>query len=107
MIWGIAVTVVVVGLAMLALHWLPWQLLLGHDLPKPGAYVLGTLGMALPLSGLFAAWGLWWAVLALWAVVAGAGVAVLGAYVVDAWLEHRRARREAEEREQAVLREVV
>ena len=106
MSWDIAIAVVVAALAMLSLHWLPWRMLLGRDLPRPAAYILGTLGMAMPLTGLFAAWGAWWAMLALWAVVAGSGLAVLGAYLFDAWLHHRQAHKESEEREEALLREV-
>lgn len=106
MIWHILVTVVVAVLAQLALHWLPWRLLLGRDLPRPAAYIVGTLAMALPLSGLFAAWGQWWSLWALWAVVAGSGLAVLGAKLFDAWLHERQVRKETSEREQAILREV-
>lgn len=106
MIWQIGVTVIVAALALLALHWLPWRKLLGRKLPRPAAYILGTLAMALPLTGLYTAWGLVWPVVAQWAVVAGSGVAVLGAYLFDAWLHQRQARKEAEEREKAMLREV-
>lgn len=101
--WHIVVACVVAGLGQLALHWLPWRLLCGRVLPRPAAYVLGTLGIALPLSGLLAGWGEWWALLALWAVVVAAGLAVLLAYLLDAWLDHRQARHEAEEREKALM----
>lgn len=104
---GIGVAVLVAGLGELVLHWLPWRLLLGGELPRPPAYVLGTLAIALPLTGLFFAWGLWAAAVALWSVVIGAGVAVLGAYLLDGWLENRLGRAEAEVRERAVLDVVV
>ena len=103
---GILVAALIAGLAELALHWLPWRLLLGRELPRVAAYVLGTLAIVLPLSGLFAMWGNWLQAAALWAVVVSAGLAVLGGYLFDGWLEHRQGQREAEERERAVLREV-
>lgn len=105
MICGIAIAVVVAALALLALHWLPWISLLGRELPRPAAYIVGVLSMAMPLTGLFAAWSEWWAMLALWAVVVGSGLTVMGAYLFDAWLHHRQARKEAEEREQVLLKE--
>ena len=106
MIWGIGIAVIVSSLAQLALHWLPWQLLLGRDLPRPAAYMLGTSGIALPLTGLFWAWGFPGPILALWAVVVGSGLAVLAGYLLDAWLHDRQARHECEEREMALLQEV-
>lgn len=106
MLLDIAITALVAALALLALHWLPWPLLLGHELPRPAAYVLGTLAMILPLTGLFAVWGLPNTILALWAVVSFSGTAVLGAIMFDAWLHNRQVRKEAEEREKVLLKEI-
>ncbi len=103
----IGVAVIMAALAELALHWLPWHLLLGRELPRPAAYTLGTLGIALPLTGLFVTWKLGEAVMALWAVVIGAGLAVVGAYLFDAWLHARQASKECAEREQALLEEIA
>ena len=106
MIIEICIAAVIAGLALLALHWLPWGLWLGRELPRPAAYIVGTLAMVLPLTGLFAGWSEWMAVLALWSVVVVSGMAVLLAYLFDAWLHNRQAREETEERERAMVREI-
>lgn len=105
-VFEICVAVLVAMLALLALHWLPWRLLLGRELPRPAAYIVGTLAMVLPLTVLFAIWQEWLAVAALWAVVVGSGAAVLGAYLLDGWLHERQARAETAEREGALVKEV-
>ena len=107
MMFQICVASVIAVLAQLALHWLPWKMLLGRELPRPAAYALGTLAISLPLTGLFLAWGIVEAVLALWSVVIGSGAAVAGAYLLDAWLHARQAHKECIEREQALIDHVV
>jgi hypothetical protein len=81
---SILVTALVAALLELVMHWFPWRLMLRRDLHRTAAYVLGTLGIAVPLTALFAYWGQWVELLALWAVVVAAGVSVLVAYAFDA-----------------------
>jgi len=88
--WGqIGIVAIIAALALAAEHYFPWRLALGRDLPRPGAYVLGVLAMAIPLSGLYVAWGFeppaWQLahLAALWAVVGAGGLTVLAAYGLD------------------------
>lgn len=71
-------------------HWFPWQALLRRELPRVAAYILGTLAMACPLTGLF--W--YWAhhsrpdwpyahLAALWVVIVAGGISVMSAYGID------------------------
>jgi len=97
----IAIAVLVGVLILLVEHYLPWSKLVGRELPRPAAYILGVLAMIVPLSALYIWWHYrsvvlgwrpiewYWAVVAMWAVVIGCGLAVLGAYALDSWLEYR------------------
>ena len=85
----IALACLIAALLLFVEHWFPWRLVIGHELPRPAAYVLGVLALMLPFSGLLVHWGAWQALIALWAVVASGGAAVLGAYALD-WLLHLR-----------------
>lgn len=99
----IGLACLIAALLLFVEHWFPWQLVIGRELPRPAAYILGVLAMVLPLSGLF----IYWLstppelplayLIALWAVVASGGLAVLGAYALDGLLRLRiRAREQAE-----------
>jgi len=92
---AVAITV----LALLAQHYAPWQRWLGVKLPRLAAYTLGTLALAVPLGWLFIEWQAWESLKALALVVITGGATVAGAYLFDAFWEHRLAQREAEERE--------
>ncbi len=99
----IAMIAAAAAFAQLAMHWMPWKLLLGRELPRPAAYILGTLGIVGPLTIMLLSWSLSWVVGAVWAAVIASGLAVIAAYLLDAWLHDRQARRECEEREKAML----
>lgn len=86
----------------LLLHYLPWRLWIGIDLPRLVAYVLGLLGMMVPLS-------LWLMdhdeivmLKTLWLVVLSAGGAVFMAYGVDRVMQIERENAEAKRREQVM-----
>jgi hypothetical protein len=86
----ILLTCVVAELLLFVEHWFPWRLMLGRDLPRLAAYVLGVLAMMGPLTGLFAHWGEMEAVIGMWAVVASGGLAVVMAHGAD-WVMGRLA----------------
>ena len=79
-------------------HWFPWRMVLARDLPRIPAYILGVLGVALPLSGLYWCWGAWMELVALWVVIIAAGLSVMGAYAIDWTLDRVRQSYEHEER---------
>jgi hypothetical protein len=85
----------IAALIELVLHWFPWRMAIGRDLPRPVAYVLGVLGFALPLTCL---WWMWWVlVIELWIVIAAAGIAVMVAYALDKLIHTMRRGHEAVE----------
>jgi phosphate/sulfate permease len=94
---AIFLAALVAALIQMTLHWFPWRMVLGKDLPRISAYVLGVLGFALPLSVLLWHWQSWLELLAVWAVVAASGVAVASAYGTDWMLDRVRRSYEHEE----------
>ncbi len=76
------------------------------SLGRVARYVLGVLGMCLPLGVFYLALGDVQAALALGAVVAASGMSVFGWYALGDYIETRRALRDAGERE-AQLSEAV
>lgn len=90
MIGQIATTALIAALLLWVEHWLPWRVILGHDLGRVSAYVLGVLAMVLPLSGLYWQWTscppgwIYAHLLALWVVIVAGGAAVISAYLFDA-----------------------
>lgn len=111
----ISLAAVVAALTQCVSHWFPWRLVLRRELPKIAAYVLGMLGILLPVTGLFWHWDANVValprhahLLGLWVSVVASGSAVVFAYGVD-WLVDVLARlRESSEREavaMSVLRE--
>ncbi len=92
---GVVIAAGGAALALLTLHWFPWELLLRRPLPRLAAYTLGTLALALPLTGLFLSWDEARAALALWIVIGVGGASVAGAWKLDRLME-RRLRREEE-----------
>lgn len=109
-----------VGLAVLAAvllllveHWFPWGMMMGRELPRLWAYVLGVLAMFLPLTGLLWAWDVrgvvirgWMVIAAMWLVVISSGLAVALAWGIDDWLD-LRLDREVAEGEREVIGEVL
>lgn len=83
-------------LLLLVEHWGPWQDLTQKRFHNLVNYILGVLALIIPLSILMMRWGLWSAIGAIWAVVIGGGLAVMGAYWVDGWIATRRALKAAQ-----------
>jgi CHASE2 domain-containing sensor protein len=67
--------------ALIALHYFPWP----KRLTRPIAYLIGTGAILGCYSGvcIFLQW--WSPLIAVWAISAGAGVAVLACYAYDAY----------------------
>lgn len=90
-------TALIPGLAMLAAHWFPWRVVLGRDLGRIECYIWGTgwiigiAGAAMRLSQRLDA-PLTPDQSARMAEVAAtsAGIATVGAYLIDFWGTHRR-----------------
>jgi hypothetical protein len=68
--------------------------------------VLGVLGLATPLSVLFYKWQSWNELLALWLVIGFGGGTLLLAFIAESWHEERTARKQAEQREQAMMQSI-
>jgi hypothetical protein len=94
-------TALVSALIQAVLHWFPWRMVLARDLPRIPAYILGVLGVALPLSGLYWYWCDVSALVSLWVVIAASGSSVIGAYAIDWTLDRVRQSYEHEERNEA------
>ena len=98
MVWlEILLTALIAVLLELVMHWFPWRMILRRDLTRPAAYVLGVFGIAGPVSVLWALWGMINVVISLWAVIVATGLAVVGAYDIDALLNRLMRGSEAEE----------
>jgi hypothetical protein len=106
MVTGIVVASVIAFLAILGEHWAPWGEILGHELPRGAAYVMGTAAILLPLTGMVLLvpevdrTGM---VVALWSVTAAAGAGTGFGYLVDHWSQ-MRTRLKVSEREAEQLR---
>lgn len=100
----IQISMVLAGLAtafvLLAEHWFPWRALLGHELPRAAAYILGTATLFGGITG--------WTIITEpagdailvgdWVIVVTGGVFVLAAYAIDAWALSRANYLELERR---------
>lgn len=97
---GIVLVVVITVLVLWVEHWGPWERLLRRRLHNLVNYVLGVLALDIPLTGLFAVWGAWNELIALWLVTIFGGLAVMLAYAIDGWndtgLKGEIAKREAQ-----------
>jgi len=100
---GIALSALVSALVQTVSHWFPWRLVLGRELPRVWAYIVGVLGFLLPVTVLFWRWdaaGLmeaWAHLVALWACVLASGLAVVLAYAIDSVANRVRLSHELEE----------
>jgi hypothetical protein len=103
---AVLVAALISALLAVVLHYFPWRTLTGRCLPRLWAYALGVVSFASPLSVLLALWGDWLAAIALWSVIASAGLAVISVTVLDALAGSRLDARQALEREQQ-LRKMV
>jgi len=87
MIYIVLISLAITG--QLAAHYFPWKRLLHKDLPRPAAYIIGVAIMLTP----YAVWLLTAKEMAsfigLVAAVLSSGLAVLAAYLFDAWLMSR------------------
>lgn len=72
------------------LHYIPWRKWLGQDLPRLVAYVLGMLGMMVPLSLWLMDHGHIEIMQTVWMVVASAGMTVFALYGLDRYLDLER-----------------
>lgn len=97
----IALAAIVAALAVVLEHyWVP------SEAGRVKRYVLGVLSIHLPVSALLAAWGLWWALVGLWAITGAAGLGTVLCYGVDHWKDIL-ARLRVSEREGHILRSEV
>lgn len=69
-------------------------------------YVLGVLGLILPLTWLLIEWQSWQELLALWVMVVSGGIAVLLAFGIEEIVAARRRDQQTVEREKALLESV-
>jgi hypothetical protein len=99
----IAITVVLAALILMVEHYLPWEQALQMKAHLIVKYVIGTMGLIIPLTVLYLCWGREREALALWLVTAGGGLAVMAAHWLDHWLSIR-SRMHAAEREAQLLR---
>lgn len=100
---SIALAAVVSALIQLVSHWFPWRLVLGRNLPRVAAYVVGVLGFLLPVTGLYWYWdahqvmAAWLHLVALWACVSASGLAVVLGYAIDCIANRVRLAQELQE----------
>lgn len=106
---GLIVMTVLVMLAEVLLHYLPWSRLIGHKVPPPPwSYVAGLVpilaaysvwmllvGVVLEVTGAveYALVGTVMMVLAIWTLVAAAGLSVILSYALDLALGRRMEQR--------------
>ncbi len=91
--------IVIVALVELGLHYFPWRMLIGRELPRLAAYTLGLLGMMVPFSVWLTDHHEAEIVHTLWVVIISAGMTVFALYGLDHYLDVWNRAREAEERE--------
>lgn len=101
--WELGIAALIAALVQCVLHWFPWRLASGQDLPRTRAYALGVLGIVLPYSGLLLLWigeqscGVLPALIGIWVIVAASGGAVNLAYWLDQTFNQVRLADELEE----------
>jgi len=94
--------IVIVMVTELGLHYFPWRMLLGKELPRLAAYTLGLLGMMVPLSAWLMDRNEIEILQTIWMVVCAAGMTVFALYGLDHYLELQRRDIEAGLREQVM-----
>lgn len=102
----IAIAALVAALILLVEHYLPLTTWFGRQLHATTNYILGMLGILLPLTGLLIIWQLWMAIAAVWIITIVGGLVVIGAYALDAWQAMRRRIQTAELEAQLLRPEV-
>lgn len=91
--------VVIVALVELGLHYFPWRMLIGKELPRLAAYTLGMLGMMVPFSVWLMDRNEMEIVQTLWIMIVAAGLMVFGLYGLDHYLDVSHRAHDAEELE--------
>lgn len=99
----IGVAMAVAGLILAAEHYIPWEEAIRVKVHVTARYVMGLMGLLVPLTVLFAVWGSWGECLAMWLVAVFGGLTVMGAHAFDHWLR-LRIRLHAAEMENNLLR---
>jgi hypothetical protein len=100
----IPVLLVMVIFIEIAEHYFRWrEILMGRDLPRVVAYVLGVAGMMVPFTFWLIQEGYIEAAWVLWFVIVSAGAAVGLAYLLDWVVKLVWERLEAGQREKAAL----
>jgi hypothetical protein len=88
----------VVSTALLvAEHYFPWGKVLGHALPRPAAYAMGTLSLVLPVTFYFLSSPV---IQVLWLTILAGGMATIGCYVLDAAIEAKHHKERADRLEE-------
>lgn len=87
---GVRDLIVIVVAVEFGLHYFPWRMLLGRDLPRLSAYTLGMLGMMVPLSAWLMDRGEIEIMQTLWAVICASGLTVFALYGLDHYLEMQK-----------------
>lgn len=103
---GIRDLIVIVMATEIGLHYFPWRMLLGRELPRLAAYTLGMLGMMVPLSLWLMDRGEIEILQALWTVIFTAGLTVFALYGLDHYLELMRRDVEASQREELLTQQL-
>jgi hypothetical protein len=91
--------IVIVALVELGLHYFPWRMLIGRELPRLAAYTLGLLGMMGPFSVWLIDRNELEILQTMWVVIVSAGLMVFALYGMDHYLDVSTRATEAEERE--------
>jgi hypothetical protein len=99
----ILVVALIAALLLLVEHYWPGERFFQKRFHQTTNYALGTLALIVPECTLFALWGMWEAVMVIAVTTIAGGLAVLGAYALDNWIQ-QRDRAEVAEREAKELR---
>jgi hypothetical protein len=98
--------IVMVAALEFGLHYFPWRILIGRELPRLAAYTLGLLGMMVPFSVWLMDKNEIEILQTLWTVVISAGITVFALYGLDRYLNLERREVEASQIE-AMLKKLL
>ena len=101
---------VTTSVSIVAIHYLPWQLMLGKGLPRLFGFILGVLAIGLPYSVLILAHSTWPCVdvlRAFWVISAAGGISALACHALDVFLRNKVQAQETSERERSMLKKVA
>ncbi len=101
------ILIVIVILSEAFLHYFRWkQVLMGRELPRIIAYVLGVLGMMLPFTIWLIEHGYIEIVGILWTVIIAGGLSVAACYGLDAIVDMRWDQMETRQREKVLTNQL-